>query len=174
MKEETNKLARQEIDLTDLSQEELGRGLIQALRLQRWQQAQRFLEAGADVNYHYKYGLTPIQWVNRMTVEQIKFLLAKGADVKSLTDEGQTPLHQIIIKMRVEAQETAEDWQKVVLLLRHGADPTVRDTTYGKTIFDYVVGDTLVKLNQAVCLAEKQRLNEQITKAETISGKPHL
>ena len=65
-----------------------------------------------------KYGYTPLELAaSEGYVEICKFLIEKGANVNSISNEGNTPLYQAI--------QEAESLEIVKLLLENGTDPNL-------------------------------------------------
>ena len=81
---------------------------------------------------------TLLQALNRVDLEGIKDLLAKGADVNAKDDDGGTPL---LIAVTLGNKEIAE------LLIANGADVNVKDK-HGGTPLDWADGEIAALLRK--------------------------
>lgn len=109
--------------------------LASALSRGEYDLAQLLLDAGARVDRRDEKGRTPLhQLVVYPGAE--RFLLARKADVNARGADGRTALHHAV--------EGCQNWnwdkasESVVTLLRHGADPSLKDDK-GRTPFDLAV-----------------------------------
>ncbi|MGO9109976.1 MAG: ankyrin repeat domain-containing protein [Thermoguttaceae bacterium] len=92
--------------------------------------AQALLQHGTCVDARDKIGETPLMWaVNKGNVPLIKLLINAGADVNA-QDHGKYNQHTVI--MHAKRMEVVE------LLLRCGADPSVRNGV-GETAWEYKI-----------------------------------
>jgi ankyrin repeat protein len=97
----------------------------QAMMVNSYEIAEILMKRGANVDAkNPKTGSTLLHSAaGSKNIEDVKFLLAHGADVNAKHDEGGTPLHQAAAWSSVEIVE---------LLLENNADPTMK-TNSGKT-----------------------------------------
>jgi ankyrin repeat protein len=91
------------------------------------------LDAGADPNLRAMAnakspGISPIAAASFSSVEAVKLLLAKGADVNGPTKDGQSALHRAV--MHGDAQIVRE-------LVAYGAKVDAKEEDNGKTPLDY-------------------------------------
>ncbi|KAJ8667909.1 hypothetical protein QAD02_009572 [Eretmocerus hayati] len=94
--------------------------IVQATQYGALERVKELVEAGADVNQPDAETVTLLHWaaINNRT-EIIKYLIAKGAVVDAIGgDLAATPLHWATRQGHLAT---------VVLLMKHGADPTLRD-----------------------------------------------
>lgn len=98
---------------------------------------QLLLDHGADATAHEIgwIGGTPLHWASEREPAIMELLIAAGADVNARVGKagshhlGGTPLHW--------CARQREDWAPCIeVLLKHGADPTIRDA-FGKTAAEY-------------------------------------
>lgn len=99
------------------------------------------LRAGADVQEADKNGVTPLHHAVRFrSPAAVATLLEHGADVnRACKRSGSTALHRAVTSTGAPATagKVAEARQIVELLLRYGADPSIRNKS-GKTAVEYV------------------------------------
>lgn len=102
--------------------------LLMAANCRRWEEVQRLIRRGADVNEADRRGSVPLMRAARWgKLDIVKELLAAGAIVNAQTDEGSSSLHF--------AAENGS-WEVLRRLLDKGADPTLVPTSgqlQGKT-----------------------------------------
>jgi uncharacterized protein len=107
------------------------------------------LKAGANIQEADKNGVTPLHHAVRFrSPAAVQTLLEHGAEMNRVCKRsGSTPLHRAVTS--TGAPETsgkdAEAREIVELLLRFGADPTIKNKT-GKAPSDYVRDEALRKL----------------------------
>lgn len=106
-----------------------------------FQEVQRLINEGADVNYQnspLRNGtLHANQMVKKEDLEILKYLLDKRANVNMQNSEGSTPLKHAVVGNRVES---------IKILLKYGADTEIKDR-YGNKAIDYITAesDTAIK-----------------------------
>lgn len=88
-----------------------------------------------SVNIPDKNGLSPLMYYSD-SPDIMAILCEKGADVNYQTPQGSTPLHHAVLNKHTDS---------VRLLLKHGADRTIRDEE-GKTAYDYAKNSQIKKL----------------------------
>ena len=95
------------------------------------------LDHGADASAHEIswIGGTPLHWASEREPAIMELLIAAGADVNARVEKegsnhlGGTPLHWC-------ARQQEDCAECIEVLLKHGADPTIRDA-FGKTAAEY-------------------------------------
>jgi tankyrase len=107
------------------------------------------LRAGADIGETDKNGVTPLHHAVRFrSPTAVKTLLEHGAKVNQVCKRsGSTPLHRAVTSTGAPrtAGKQREALEIIALLLKAGADPTIRNKS-GKTPVDYVADEAIRKL----------------------------
>jgi tankyrase len=107
------------------------------------------LKAGADIQEADKNGVTPLHHAVRFrSPAAVAVLLERGANVnQACKRSGSTALHRAVTSTGAPstAGKHAEARQIIELLLRYGADPSLRNKS-GKTAADYVRDEKLRSL----------------------------
>jgi ankyrin repeat protein len=103
------------------------------------------IEAGADPNSADKSGVSPLhRAVRTRCAGAVRTLLANGADPRRKNGSGSTPLHLAVQNTgRGGSGSPASREQQreiILLLLKHGARPTDKDTA-GKSVTESALGD---------------------------------
>ncbi len=83
---------------------------------------ERILELGANVNYKFADGKTPLHLAKTLAIAQL--LIAKGADLNALDGDGKTPLHTAaadsttrnIVKLLLDRGTLHYAWQQKLIL----------------------------------------------------------
>lgn len=118
------------------------------------------LAAGADIHEADKNGVTPLHHAVRFrSPAAVQALLEHGADVNRVCRRsGSTALHRAVTSTGAPgtAGKVAEVRQIVELLLRYGADPSIRNKS-GKTAGDYVTDDEMRRLLVRAVQAEGRK-----------------
>jgi ankyrin repeat protein len=104
-------------ELDDLSPEEL---LFISIENNYIKGVEKVLKLGADINYKYKYGWTPLLFATMKGHKDIvEFLIENGADINvKYGADGNTPL---LFATRCEYKDIVE------ILLKNGADTNIKD-----------------------------------------------
>jgi ankyrin repeat protein len=107
------------------------------------------LKAGANIQETDKNGVTPLHCAVRFrSPAAVETLLEHGAAVNQVcTRSGSTPLHRAVTSTGAPATAGKQDEARriIEILLRHGADPSIKNKV-GKTPADYVRDDDLRQL----------------------------
>jgi len=107
------------------------------------------IKAGADVHEADKNGVTPLHHAVRFrNVAAVATLLEHGAAVnKQCKRTGSTALHRAVTLTGAPgtADKKAETRQIIAILLRYGADPSIKNKS-GKAALDYVRDQELREL----------------------------
>jgi ankyrin repeat protein len=115
-----------------------------------WIQAYGFLENGQEIpkdllaivlSNRSGLGETMLHWYAiEGASDVLEKIVALGFDVNTTNEFGQTPLFESVIIGR---------WDNVEVLLKHGADPTVRNQN-DETIYEYLEGkpDSIKRLKE--------------------------
>jgi tankyrase len=110
---------------------------------------ERLIEAGADIHAADKNGVTPLHFAVRFRNPVAALtLLAHGAAVNQrCTRSGSTPLHRAVTWSGAPATagKSAQARAIIEILLRHGADPSIKNKL-GKKPADYVRDPELRRL----------------------------
>jgi ankyrin repeat protein len=88
------------------------------------------LNNGADINSKIERGWTPLSLaVGNGNLENVEYLLHRGAHVDSLDENKQTPLHDIIVDISdLTIKYPVDDFIKIIKkLLEYGADINLKD-----------------------------------------------
>ena len=103
----------------------------------------KLLSLGADVNVRDVAGFTPLHHCftrlgNKVTLEMAEKLIKAGADVNAKNRYGNTPLQMHIGHYDRPSRSTTKSSVPVIsLLLKHGADPSLKNN-FDKSIFFYL------------------------------------
>jgi uncharacterized protein len=107
------------------------------------------IKAGADIDEMDKNGVTPLHHAVRFkNVEAVETLLEHGAAVnKQCKRSGSTALHRAVTLTGAPdtADKKAQTKQIIAILLRYGADPSIKNKS-GKAALDYVRDQELREL----------------------------
>ncbi len=107
------------------------------------------LKAGADIHQTDKNGVTPLHHAVRFrSPAAVETLLQHGAVVnQQCKRSGSTPLHRAVTSTGAPgtAGKDKEARQIVEILLRYGADPSIKNKN-GKTPADYIGDESLRRL----------------------------
>jgi len=108
------------------------------------------IEAGADPNSADKSGVSPLhRAVRTRCAGAVRTLLANGADPRRMNGSGSTPLHLAVQNTgRGGTGSSASREQQraiILLLLKHGARPTDKDTA-GRSVTQSVAGDWVLDI----------------------------
>jgi ankyrin repeat protein len=107
------------------------------------------LQAGANIHETDKNGVTPLHHAVRFrSPAAVELLLSRGAAVNQTCQRsGSTALHRAVTSTRAPGTsgKSAEAKQIVEILLRHGADPAIKNKR-GKQAADYVRDDELLRM----------------------------
>jgi uncharacterized protein len=107
------------------------------------------LAAGADINATDKNGVTALHHAVRFrSPAAVQALLEQGANVNQRCKRsGSTPLHRAVTSTGAPgtAGKQSEAIQIIEILLRHGADPSIRNRA-GKTAAEYVRDEAMRRL----------------------------
>jgi tankyrase len=99
------------------------------------------LKAGADIQETDKNGVTPLHHAVRFrSPAAVETLLRLGAKVnQACKRSGSTPLHRAVTSTGAPSTSGKNDEARQIIgiLLRHGADPAIKNNS-GKTPMDYV------------------------------------
>jgi ankyrin repeat protein len=97
---------------------------------------QCWLALGADVNFRYDNGLTPLSWVSLSLTpgiwRHLQLLIAHGADVHAVSADGgygllHVTLRHISTTHLADAASTADEEARLITLLEADCDPNARD-----------------------------------------------
>lgn len=103
--------------------------LVTAMRHNNPTLVKLLLDNGADPNFTYKNGNTPLlAAVKQRSTEMAKLLIGAGADVNYQNQHGDNPLLLALTEL---------DEPMIELLLAHGADVNTKIITYDMTIMEY-------------------------------------
>ncbi len=140
--------------MTDEEKEALNEELLKACKDGKFEDAQKWLERGADVNARAKYGMTALMkaCVNGHT-DVAQVLIERGADINAKDGNGLTALMWACVNGHTEVAR---------VLIERGADINAKDSN-GRTAMDYSLLDPK---NKAV----RKVLREAIRRPEA----PHL
>jgi ankyrin repeat protein len=104
------------------------------------------IKAGADVHETDKNGVTPLHYAVRFrSPAAVESLLRHGASVnQSCRRSGSTPLHRAVTSTGAPGTrgKGAQAREIIAILLRHGADPSLKNKL-GKRAIDYVKDEEL-------------------------------
>lgn len=107
------------------------------------------LRAGADIQQADKNGVTPLHHAVRFrSPVAVETLLEHGAAVNQICKRsGSTPLHRAVTPTGAPGTGGKDEEARriIEILLRYGADPTVKNKN-GKTPADYVHDEELIRL----------------------------
>lgn len=81
--------------------------------------AKLLIESGTDVHARDKYGNTPLHGNTSYKVASL--LIEKGADTEAVNHKGETPLHSACEAVSVPGDNSVEEWEKLVVLVKAGA-----------------------------------------------------
>lgn len=104
---------------------------------------------GADINAHSNFGITPLHLAafNNTNPKIIEMFILEGAKLNILSDSGYTSLHAVVQSRRpIDIKEKI-----IILLLKHGANPTLRDNL-GRTAAD--IGKEISNFNKTSAYAK--------------------
>jgi len=112
----------------------------------------KLLKAGADIQETDKNGVTPLHHAVRFrSPSAVETLLEHGAAVNHTCQRsGSTALHRAVTSSGAPstAGKTAKVKQIIQILMRHGADPSIKNKS-GKTPMDYTRDEDLLRLLKA-------------------------